>query len=155
MPHQIRQKMQASPRSCSLKVVSVCIAFTCAWHTSAVSSDAPTHSCQLVASSPDFEFDPETNALRKQSTNVAARFSTIDRKRLRHVLGFCNAKGRRYRFSTEVYGLTLQFVDNGTRLTKRFRCTKSEDATPAGLNCDREIRMIDWRAPSSIDNRYR
>jgi hypothetical protein len=155
MAHQIQQKIQASPRSRSLKVVSLCIAFACAWHTSAVSSDAPTHSCQPAASMPEFEFDPEANVLRKQSTNVTARFSTIDRKRLRHVLGFCNAKGRRYRFSTEVYGVTLQFVDKGTWLRKRFRCTKSEDATPAGLNCDREIRMIDWQAPSRIDNLYR
>jgi hypothetical protein len=155
MAREIQQKMQASPRSRNLKVVFLGIAFTCAWHTLAVSSDAPTHACQLVASRPEFEFDPEANALRKQSTNAAARFSTIERKRLRHVLGFCNAKGRRYRFSTEVYGLTLQFVDKGTQLRKRFRCTKSEDATPAGLNCDREIRMIDWRAPSRIDNLYR
>jgi hypothetical protein len=155
MAHQIHQKMQAMPRSRNLKVVSLCIAFACAWHTSAASSDAPTHSCQPVASRPDFEFDPEVNVLRKQSTNVAARFSTMDRKRLRHVLGICDAKGRRYRFSTEVYGLTLQIVEKGTRVRKRFRCTKSEDATPAGLNCDREIRMIDWRAPSRVRDLYR
>lgn len=99
--------------------------------------------------------DAEAGVIHKKGNDQAIKYKSLDRQRLRELSGYCNTKNGRYRFNTEVYGLTVEFSDSGVRYKSRFRCELSEDATPAGLSCDREVRTIDWQAPSATIDAYR
>lgn len=121
----------------------------------ALGSDAPLKECKIVGNSRSLALDVEANVIRKTENGRGIPYNVLSRQRLRELSGYCITRGRRYRFSTEVYGLTVQFDDGGTRQQVRFRCEASEDATPAALTCDREVRTIDWHAPLRIFGRYR
>jgi hypothetical protein len=121
----------------------------------ALGSDAPLKECRAIRNDAGFALDIEANVVRKKENSTPIQYSVLDRRRLRELTGYCITQGRRYRFSTEVYGLTIEFDDGGARRRLRFRCEVAEDATPAALTCDREIRTIDWRAPPRLSDRYR
>lgn len=141
-----------------LRISVVCAGVALATSAScpyALGSDAPSTECKAVGSNRGFALDIEADIIRSRESGRAIPYSVLDRQRLRELSGYCNTQGRRYRFNTEVYGLTVEFDDGGTRRRLRFRCEATEDATPAGLSCDREVRTIDWRAPSNVFDRYR
>jgi hypothetical protein len=121
----------------------------------ALGSDAPLKECKAVGNSRSFALDIEANVVRKGESGRGIPYNVLNRQRLRELSGYCITQGRRYRFSTEVYGLTVEFTDGETRQRLRFRCEATEDATPAALTCDREVRTIDWQAPSRVFDRYR
>ena len=116
-------------------------------------SDAPFKECTPLDDK-DFELDTEKWQITRSGSGKTLQFKQIDRKRLRELAGYCNTKNGRYRFKTLTYGLTLQFQENNVTITKRFRCEETEDATPAGLECGREVRTLDWTAPERFQNKY-
>lgn len=111
--------------------------------------------CAPLDGDPKRTFDIEKNELRRNKDGALITFKTIDKQRLRQVTGFCNAKGRRYEFSTEIFGLTVELMEKGKPVRQRFRCESAIDATPAGLNCEKEVRSIDFEAPEKVRAGYR
>ena len=112
------------------------------------------HECRPLDGDPTYTLDADW-AVRKARTGETIRPTSVDRQRLRLLSGSCNTANGRYRFSTEIYGVAVEFVDRGTMVQRRFRCELTEDATPAGLRCEREVWTIDWEAPARVYDAYR
>jgi hypothetical protein len=111
--------------------------------------------CKPLDGDAKHEFDIEENMLRKVKGGPVIPFKTVDKQRLRQVTGYCNTKGGRFKFNTEIFGLTVEFTVEGKPVRQRFKCEMSEDATPAGLDCDTEVRLIDFKAPEKLREGYR
>jgi hypothetical protein len=106
------------------------------------------HTCKGVDHDAGLSFDAETRILSKSGQSAPIEYKTVERVRLKELSGYCNTKAGRFRFRTEIYGLTLEFGPSGNRTKRRFFCEKSEDATPAAASCDREVKTIDWQSPN-------
>ena len=126
----------------------------CWWSGTAGASDV-FRECKPLDGDLKRTFDIEKNELRRSKDGALITFKTIDKQRLRQVTGFCNAKGRRYEFSTEIFGLTVELSEKGKPVRQRFRCESAIDATPAGLNCEKEVRSIDFEAPEKVRAAYK
>src|SRR5262245_12440751 len=107
------------------------------------------HDCGAVSRSGKYVLEAKgaSHVLKSTAGGAPIAFQVIERTPLRELAGYCIGKGKRYRFSTDIYGLTLEFEVNGTKVQERFRCEMLSDGTPAGIECEREIRSIDWHAP--------
>ncbi|HXF53593.1 MAG TPA: hypothetical protein VNK52_05660 [Hyphomicrobiaceae bacterium] len=111
--------------------------------------------CTALDGDPHHELNLEAGELRKAKGGPLLGFKTLDKQRLRQVTGYCNTKGGRFKFNTEVFGVTVEFTHKGKPVKQRFRCEHAEDATPAGLNCEQEVRTIDFKAPEKLLEAYR
>jgi hypothetical protein len=114
------------------------------------------HECEPLDGSRAYGLDA-TWVVRRADSGETIKPASVNRQRLRLLSGTCNNNTRtaRYRFSTEIYGVTVEFVDQGTTVQRRFRCERTEDATPAGLSCEREVWTIDWQAPARVYDAFR
>jgi hypothetical protein len=113
------------------------------------------HECKSLDDEGVLRLDVEAGVIHRQGNAQPFKYKILEKQRLRELSGYCNTKNGRFRFSTEVYGILVEFYDDQKRYKRRFRCEKSEDATPAGLSCDREVRTIDWQAPVKLIDQYR
>src|SRR5262245_47353681 len=75
----------------------------------ALGGDAPLKECNAVGNARSFVLDVEANVIRQTESGRGIPYNVLNRQRLRELSGYCIAKGRRYRFSTKVYGITVQF----------------------------------------------
>ena len=112
------------------------------------------HECRPLDGDRSYSLDGDW-VLRKAASGETITPASFDRQRLRLLSGLCNTWNGRYRFSTEIYGVMVEFVDRGATVQRRFRCERTEDATPAGLSCEREVWTIDWQAPARVYDAYR
>jgi hypothetical protein len=111
--------------------------------------------CTALDGEANHELDIEANELRKAKSGPLIPFKTVEKQRLRQVTGFCNTKGGRFKFHTEVFGMTVEYTVKGKPVRQRFKCEHAEDATPAGLTCDKEVRTIDFEAPEKVRGAYK
>src|SRR5262245_19464403 len=134
MSHRLRESEMSDLLRVSVVYASVAFAglALCPY---ALGSDAPLKECKAVGNARSFALDIEANIIRNIESGRGIPYQVLNRQRLRELSGFCITQGRRYRFSTEVYGLTVELDDDGTRRRLRFRCEATEDATPAALTC--------------------
>jgi hypothetical protein len=132
---------------CTLIVAAFASAYLCG--STAHASDF-FHDCTALNASGKSVLGTKGTSLvlKSRTGGTPLQFQVVERTLLRELLGYCIGKGKRYRFRTEIYGLTLEFEADGTKMRERFRCEMLADGTPAGITCEREIRSIDWHAPS-------
>ena len=135
-------------------LATAALALMCAWPAPAMASDY-FRECKPLGGEAKLELDIEANALRKVKGGPLVPFKIIDKQRLRQVTGTCNTKGQRYKFHTEIFGVTVEFADKGGTVKQKFRCEHAEDATPAGLKCEKEVRTIDFEAPEKLREGYK
>ncbi len=116
------------------------------------------HDCSQLDDGVEYTYDPVKGTL-KTSKGASVTFRRIDRTRLKVLSGYCNTKQGRYRFNTEVYGVTLEIPSpEGSKAEAkkvRFRCEDIRDETPAGQTCTREVKILDSTAPDSVFEKYR
>ena len=119
------------------------------------------HECEPVGRDRTYQHIAQRGSaelvLQRSNSTDKINYDNMVRHTLREIVGTCtnnNAK-RRYRFKTEVYGITLEFTDRGQKLTRKFRCERASDEAPAAAKCDREVRSIDYSAPESRMTEYK
>jgi hypothetical protein len=137
-----------------IAVAALVLALAPLWPAPAAASDY-FRECTALDGEAKHELDLEANELRKAKGGPLVPFKTVEKQRLRQVTGFCNTKGGRFKFHTEVFGVTVEYTVKGKPVRQRFKCEHAEDATPAGLNCDSEVRTIDFEAPEKLRGAYK
>lgn len=112
------------------------------------------HDCSAVGGESGYELVPDKKEkkleLRRKGSDDVITVDKEVRRRLTEISGYCASRAGHMRFKTEVYGVILEFTDKGTKRTRKFRCERLQDEMPASATCDREMRLIDWKAPSDV-----
>jgi hypothetical protein len=159
LPHAPCPQLRSAPGVLMLRTrlvlaAALALAFAWGWQAPVEASDY-FRECKALDGEATHLLDLEAGELRKAKGGPLVPFKTVEKERLRQVTGFCNTKGGRFKFHTEVFGVTVEYTVKGKPVRQRFACEHAEDATPAGLNCEKEVRTIDFEAPEKVRALYK
>ena len=150
--HRVNQSV---PKTCfvahlprfAILVAAAAITFVVA-NGAAVASDF-FHECEATSIGAGYRLSVKKRSyqLRKSGVGAPIDFTRKKKTQLRELSGICVGRKRRYRYETLIYLLDLEIKVDGKTKPLQFRCEKSTDATPAGVQCVREIKLIDWQSP--------
>jgi len=114
-----------------------------------ISTEARASDFSNNCRSADGQYRIDDGVLKSTNNRKAIKYRTLNRRKIRHKRGYCTdnrKKNTPYQYEYQSYSLTVEFKINGKSVEKDFACELYADGLPAGLNCDREIKLLDFKA---------
>jgi hypothetical protein len=117
-------------------------------------SMAAARECEEVRGDKKLTLDEAALSVKMQTSGAIASYTVVEDIRLKQLKGHCVSGNESFAFHQQLFGLTIEFTAGGKVQRKKFLCLDYKYDTPLGRSCDREVKQIDWAAPSRVRKLY-